>query len=367
MIPDSGILSMSRKLSSILENRDWDGNQVNSLLAAMVPASKSASKHELDETLAELCRHIETLPAQEAGILALCSGTAVENGASPELLFQTLTKRLPQVLLSAKKLVDDVNEAFPQSEYDSSKNENTEGAFVVGSTAVPRTWIQEHVNADRDPVGAYNMLKEWCLPLISIATKHRIKLEELVAKKDLQDALLPLCPYQREVNFLFLLCSILLNEKLLFFHMPSRRAFSLTIDSVPGNFALHTLLASALCDALNFTGPATPVLECVRGTGPASCRIPSIGYWNLYTCNACGLFPDMDRSPKTDWIWNEGIPAHIPLFDNCRIVLAGENKIERSWNTKRTFEFLRPSVQLNFELSRQETEELLKRMTRSIY
>ncbi len=358
---ESELLSLLRKLTACLENRNWDGNQVNSLLSAMVPATKAASRIEQDDALAEMSRFVGSAPAQEGGIVALCAGTVIESGGAPDVLYEAIIKRLPSVLISAKKLVDDVNVSFPEQK----DAKGSDDSFWVANTPVPREWIQAHVQADREPVGAFNMLKEWCLPLISICGRNRSYLENLTSQKDLQLALIPLCRYIAAADFLYLLTAILLNESVLFFNLASQRAFLLTIDSVPNNFALHTLLAAALAEPLGLTAPASAVLECVNGIGPGTCRIPSFGYWNLYSYKALPFAPELDQAPKMEWIWNEGTPADIPGFEGHKIIVAGENKIARSWNTQRIFEYLKPSVKLVRELNDEERADYLRRMNAS--
>jgi hypothetical protein len=135
------------------------------------------------------------------------------------------------------------------------------------------------------------------------------------------------------------------------------------MDGVPINFALHTLLAAALADALGHEPPPAEVLGCLRGQGPGSCRVPSRGTWNLYTWKAAARPPEqLEGMPLEDWVWNEGRPADVPRFEGTRLVLAGLETVERTWNTQRTFEALPADVRLERELSETEARALLRRL-----
>jgi hypothetical protein len=248
------------------------------------------------------------------------------------------------------------------NDYPDEEHEPEGDAFWVGSTPVPSDWIQAFAAQDPPAVGAYNTLREWCLPLISIVTRQRRLLIDLVARDQLRAAVAPLAAVHGTADFLLTLLLIPLDEPLNFIHAPSRRAFSLIMDCVPNNFTLHTLLASALANALGHAPPPPEVLRCIAGEGPGSCEVPSKGTWNLYTWKAAAQpLEHLNKAPLEDWVWHEGRPADIPHLDRVRVVLAGENRIERSWNTLRTFDTLPVGVRLERELSEPESRKLLER------
>ena len=60
-------------------------------------------------------------------------------------------------------------------------------------------------------------------------------------------------------------------------------------------------------------------------------------------------------------------PADIPPFEGTCLILATEEKIERTWNTQRTFAALQSSVRLDRELSKEETQDLLRRIQRAAH
>src|SRR4051812_2717867 len=75
-----GLASLWRELEGLLGNPNWDGDEVNPVIQAMAPATARAPAEELAAVAGEMARFLRAAPAQEAGIVALCSGTVVERG-----------------------------------------------------------------------------------------------------------------------------------------------------------------------------------------------------------------------------------------------------------------------------------------------
>jgi hypothetical protein len=355
-----GLASLWRELEHLLGNPNWDGDAVNPVVQAMAPATGRAPAEELAAVAGAMARFLRSAPAQEAGIVALCAGTVVEKGGPPDDLYAALLARLPGVLAAAGRFAQAALAAFEPPE---DEQEPPPQALWVGSIPVPLEWRRAFAGRDAEAVGAYNALPYWCLPVISIATRHRRLLTDLVRREDVRAAVAPLADVSGPAHFLLTLTLVPLDEPLLFVHGPSRRAFALVMDGVPTNFALHTLLAAALAAALGHEPPPAEVLRCLRGQGPGSCRVPSQGTWNLYTWKAAARPLDqLDGAPPEDWVWNEGRPADVAPFEGTRLVLAGPETIERTWNTQRTFEALPADVRLERELSETEARALLCRL-----
>jgi hypothetical protein len=86
------------------------------------------------------------------------------------------------------------------------------------------------------------------------------------------------------------------------------------------------------------------VADISRGIGPQQSEELVTGVWNLYTWQAIkpGLtLPDPnDDGGGAHWVWNEGIPEDIPVFEGKRVVLLWPRSYPRSWRAQRTFNLL---------------------------
>jgi hypothetical protein len=93
------------------------------------------------------------------------------------------------------------------------------------------------------------------------------------------------------------------------------------------------------------------------------------GAWNLYTWRALltGLtLPDAnDLDSQTTWIWNEGTPERIPVFEGRRVVLLGPASYLRGWAARRTFPHLPAVLERERILAADEVDSALGLMLRS--
>ena len=140
---------------------------------------------------------------------------------------------------------------------------------------------------------------------------------------------------------------VLDDEPLLVLHPGTRRGYRVRCGGIADNFQLHTLLAGALIGApdqgwLPGERPDPRVLAAARDQPVAPDARIAQGSFNLWAWRGWrpdGTFPEVPQGTEF-WIWNEGMPADIPLFDGVRVVLLGPQPYPRSWNADRCFEGL---------------------------
>lgn len=208
------LTSLWRQLEGLLSEPGWNGDEVNPVVQEMAEVT-ACTRDELGLVMKEMVRFIESAPAQEAGLVALCAGTVFEYGGPPEDLYKVIVSRLPDVLVSAERLVSVVEATFPEPEEE--KEEAEREVFWVGAIPVPWEWIQSFAGQDVQAVGAYNTLGDWCLPVISMTTRRRDLLTDLKTRDEMRAAATPLDMHGR-VKWLLDLILVPLNEPLLFLH-----------------------------------------------------------------------------------------------------------------------------------------------------
>jgi hypothetical protein len=62
------------------------------------------------------------------------------------------------------------------------------------------------------------------------------------------------------------------------------------------------------------------------------------------------------------WIWNEGVPDDIPVFENRRVILLGPPSYSRGWTAQRLFNGLPARVEVERVLKGSEVDEWIKRL-----
>ncbi len=143
------------------------------------------------------------------------------------------------------------------------------------------------------------------------------------------------------------------DEPLVVLHRPSGRGYRLTISGVGDNFQLHTLLAAALIG-----NPRKGWVEAERPQrswilaatdGPPDPPGGIRGQFNL-----------VDAFGK--WVWNEGRPADIPLFDGVRVLILDPPSYARSWNAGRAYPLMTPTVTVDEVLPADQAARRLARV-----
>ena len=164
-------------------------------------------------------------------------------------------------------------------------------------------------------------------------------------------------------HWLAVMASVLDREPLLVLEPEHRRGFVGWMSGVVDNFQLHTLLLERLPPVGDERPPIDPEVAAVaRGEGPQKLDRAVEGGWNLYAWTAVartGVLPDPDTEPDGTWIWGEGRPEEIPLFEARRALLLGPASYVRTWNADRTFPDLAASIEVERELAPEEIDELI--------
>jgi hypothetical protein len=169
-------------------------------------------------------------------------------------------------------------------------------------------------------------------------------------------------------HWIQLILSVLDDEPLLVIEPATRTGILARSSGIVDNFQLNTLLM----DAFPASSPSSlrrvslSAAEIARGTGPQMSEEVVTGAWNLYTWQALRRDLRLPESGDNDatghWIWNEGIPADIPLFEERRVILLGPPSYERSWRSQRMFESLPARLHIEQRLTPAEATAWLERM-----
>ena len=331
---------------------DFDHVALNGAFADVMAAAQGSGEAELGAAVDRFGHLLQHAPPATSAIIAVLGGALVEFGAPPERYWTQLEPALTHALAAAAGLVRSIQDGgFERVESleDDGVDDPGDDDLVVGNVVVRAV----RDAARRSP---------------SLAT-HAVEIDRGTgALRCLTPALL-----------------LLDDEPLLVLHAPTRQGWRMTIGGVADNFQLHMLLVDALVGAgggrrrlfgkggaraerpapgegLPGRRPDEDLLAVWRGDGPQGLDRPSVGMWNLYQWRAVASATGELRSDDLGlWVWNEGRPADIDVFDGVRTVVLGPASYERSFSSSRFFD-LPASLVVHRALEAAEVEAVFARM-----
>jgi hypothetical protein len=279
------------------------GAGVDDQLRSYYEAATVAEPAKRDALLTGLHALIAQSECERAGALAIIAGAIVERGGDPRV--------------------------FPGAVFDHLLRE-------LGTIEGP--------DDERELPEGYYLLERAAMACLSRSIERRGALPQ---KSALRAAIQR---YSERYGFLGKMLAVLDGEPLVVLHPSTGRGFRFRIGGIADNFELHRLLIEKL---------AGDGAEQVPNPGSSS----SNSNWQL--ANWTGLLPDGTIDAKNynrDWIWNEGVPADIAVFEGTRIILVGASTIARSWNAGRVFGGMAAVLDLEGVIARDEVEALLARI-----
>jgi hypothetical protein len=168
-------------------------------------------------------------------------------------------------------------------------------------------------------------------------------------------------------HWLRFMLSVLDHEPILVIEPDTHIGIEGRISGAADNFQLNVLIMDAFPRGIFARRRVSQsAVDAVRGGGPQRGNETVIGAWNLYTWKALGpdgkLPPAKATGGDRQWIWNEGVPDDIPVFEGRRVVLLGPPSYQRSWHPQRLFSRMPGKLAVEKQLKKGEAEEWLRRI-----
>ncbi len=292
-----------------------------------------ATKEELDAALQQLLLAVETAQTVPAGSVVLTCGAMVEFGGDPEICGAAILNRLAAVLRGVGGFLEEVDRrAEVQPDEHPDRNQ----------------LINQHINdiLESNPELAWAYIAQQPTTLGAIA--HLSRSTQLRALARSRPELLQLSVGQDNHNgqtsFLTALLRVLDDERLIVLHPAEQKGFEVRISGIADNFQLHMLLMGSLIGDpqegwLTGQKPDPALIAVARDAAALPERKAMTGAFNLWNWPALqrdGTLPDGTANGNW-WIWNEGTPDEIRVFENVRVVLLGPPPYPRHWNVERRF------------------------------
>ncbi|MFC7326979.1 hypothetical protein [Marinactinospora rubrisoli] len=303
-------------------------------LARQVPADE---REIAVEALAPIFSGHHTVPGIAADLMVV-AGALVELGTPPGATGVEILRRLRETGAAAGVFLhawDQTGGGAPPEPEEVTAADEERVAQILGESAPAATmcwWT-----ARRHGLAAKTMLSESAVrsAVCSDVTLHS---ELLPIARRLAQYL----PEYREIDALLRMgeatSAVVLDRA-------SGRGFRVRFDGIGDNFQLHTLLADALIgpEGRGLAGerPDPLWVSAFRDGEPVREADPVRGSWNLVAADG-------------SWIWNEGVPADIPVVEGERVIVLDEQPYVRTWNAGRMHPHVVGSLDVLDELTAEE-------------
>ena len=330
---------------------------------ALFDAIEEAGEADANPALAQLAPHLLMEKPERALFLAMVCGAMVEHGCDPEPLVQPLHQRLRSLLEASARLAEACSVRMPEADVeneDDEEEDDEEDASEVFEDI--REEVAREMSAEDAAWDALDGFWGLAIAVYSVNPAARL------AARDLLEHARSIAQYHEGGHWLALILSVLDNEPVLVIEPETQSGIRGRISGVVDNFQLNVLLMDAFprSGMLSRRRVSKRVAEVARGEGPQQTEDTVTGVWNLYNWTAIepGLkLPDpKNHSARDSWIWNEGTPADIALFEGQRVILLGPASYPRTWQCQRMFDQLPASLEIEAELSKSEVTDWLQRM-----
>ncbi|MEW4527925.1 hypothetical protein [Maioricimonas sp. JC845] len=324
---------------------------------ALIEAAQSAGIEESNTAIRCLSEHFSMDHPGRAGFLALVCGALVEQGCDPDAMAEPMTRRLAELLKSAGDLADACREQMPEPDEDTENETDPAQVFEAIHRDISETM--------REEAAAWDGLQTFWRPAVAIYSKSDAARD---AARPLRDDALRLADWHEAGHWLQQILAVRTDEPILVIEPDSQQGIIGTFSGVVDNFQLNTLIMDAFPRSGLLKRRRVPkrVADIARGDGPQQSDETVQSVWNLYTWEALdeqGRLPAPEGGNVSQhWVWNEGIPDDIPVFEGRRVVLLGPASYPRFWKAQRMFDQLRASLVVETILTKEDVADWLKRM-----
>ncbi len=369
------VLPVTQQLIATAQDPSATEGDLQQAADAFLAVVSRTPKSEAEAQLAALAANFDLPDLNRGAFLALIGGAMVEGGCDPQPMAAPLRLRLKAMLEAAARLAEACRARLPEraedetnsTDTDSAEEEEDDEEDVDEAFEEVRQQVAANMSAEND---AWEALRTFWRPGIAV---YSVSAMARLAAAGLRPLAEQIAEFHAGGHWLEMILSVLDEEPILVIEPRTRLGMLARISGVVDNFQLNTLLMDGFPQAgaplLSFLSRRRipkSVADVARGDGPQQSEEIVTAVWNLYTWQS--LLPDLQLPDATNfatsehWIWNEGSPADIPLFEGRRVILLGPTSYERTWRSQRMFSHLRARIDCERKLTSEEVTSWLQRM-----
>lgn len=329
--------ALRQAVDAVLQS--WDGTSAKDTKEALAAFEKGTAKAE----------------GRAAQVLFLALGALVEAGAPPELAWPSVAKGLPKMLAQATR--------FAELCIDEADD-------PIAHSAVEQMGRRVAMKHPKE-AAAWAGLPSRCLAAIACLTRSS-KLRRAEQKSgELIEAVYALEEAIPEVTFLSQVMKVLDDEKLLVLHPASKRGFRAVIRDICSNVELFVLFTDKMVGDpkkgfIPGKSPDPRAVAVLQRPDEAQKKQPRITT-TFEMASYLAVEPDGSLAPDFEdaaewWVWYEGVPAEIPVFEGHRVIILTDPIMKREHEVQSAFDPLHPAVEITGKVSADEVGALLVRM-----
>lgn len=348
------IHNKAQKLAEILKHTKGDIEEIETGIDVYFDAIKQTpppkKEEETEQSMAVLVDVFDLKNPTGTSYTSKVCGILVENGFSPAYIVDAHIHFLKEIINKIQPLVQKCEVALKDKE-----NEEELEMDIIDCI------IDEHKEEFSEEIKALELLDEYyygAIPAFAFDDETLIK-----AKKELSD-IHKYTEYSIGFHWIAKLLTLLIDEPIIAIDLNTKKGIIGKMHSVSDNYQLQWLLMGLpeLNDEIAITETQ---LDVVKGLSEEQSLEESIvGKWDMCNWQYVSLFgKEGDMHSKSEyWIWNEGIPADIPKFENYRVVLLDKPSYKRTSFVQRTFSSLESEIVVDKVLTEQEIEAFLEKL-----
>ncbi|WP_280437837.1 hypothetical protein [Nocardia carnea] len=366
----ANIVAAARDLIQVVDGTDWEPARVRAAQDTMY-AALDARDGDMDEAFTVLLGRLSRSRVEDGdGVahVAITAGALVEAGASAHMLVDALLPKLVPVLRAARRYADRcLDQLEPPVAGDNEQDREDLGetmadaALRVDGRPIPRDLFRAGMADDRPGATSLYWLGQWVRPAVAALTRDRDSLRRAIADRELVATTRSVA--DAGAHWLDVLLGVELDQTWLVLCPLEGRGFRVQVDGIADNFTLHVLLADALgrCGIPTEHNPPE-LFDHLRGIVDDCPRNHIVGSFNLYDFRAAVYdVAEPSNVAQECWVWGEGNPRDVPLFEGVRTLVVGPPWARRIIGSDRTFWSLPADVQVMDELAPEELQAVLAR------
>jgi hypothetical protein len=342
----------------------------------VIESAHQATGQDIEDALQRMKIFVAKMGIVPASFVALACGALVEQGANPESVGDVIVQRARRAIKIAP--------TFALSCQDRARHDSVPEIDPENIEACIQCYKDELMKNGSEEGEAWFMLGQICTAALAVlmrlpAMRKTLQNDpEFMADIERGMALSP-----EPLDCLYELFH-LLDEEMIVLHPALQRGYRIHIRGIHDNFQLHTLLADALIGdpqegwlpgerpdprvvAAAKDGPFPRPGENADNDFPAAKGVFNL--WNWQGLRADGTLyerPGDQSKLSQHWIWNEGKPQDIALFEGVRIVLLGPPPYDRAWNAGRYFPGLPGELEVLEKLPDMQVRNWLTRISAAV-
>jgi len=320
-----------------------------------IDTSRNASASDVRAAL-EILGGAYSLPYTDNLLLVLAiAGRLVERGADP-------TPLVPPVVEFLQRLTPLAVEFHRACVHEVPDDADDEDAAFAQAADRFRAQMPK-------PAEAWGMLEALYVPVIAVVASSPAARAQ---GHSLAKQMVELQAHNAGASWLYPLLMVLDREPVLAIEPDTKLGLVGRMSGISSNFQLHVLLMDVFphSDPRSDRRISQRAADVTRGTiAEQQDDAGIVGCWNLHAWTALQgtgrLTNDHSPSAMDHWIWNEGVPAHIPIFDGYRVVVLGPPSYERNFSAQRDYLNLRADIEVERPLTPGEVDGWVTRFSQA--